>query len=209
MRTALVAGAVAGTLLFFYQYFVMVPRIVAAEAYESRGGAEAHEHGEWKPDEGWERNVFTAAGTILTGIGFAAVLVAAVTLGGFDLNVRRGLLWGLGGFACFAVAPALGLPPVPPGVPVSDVRGRQLWWVMTVAGTAVGLLLIFVLRRGWIGRIAGGALLVAPHVIGAPEAGSAGIVPSDLVRTFAMASIAGNGMFWLVLGAMVGFLWDE
>src|SRR5437667_11142440 len=118
MQAALLAGAIAGTSLFFYQYLVVVPRIVAAEAYESRGEvarAEAgrHQHAEWKPNEGLERNFFTAASTILTGIGFAALLLSTVTLCGFKLDVRRGVLWGLAGFVCFAVAAALGLAPVP------------------------------------------------------------------------------------------------
>src|SRR6185369_7157113 len=111
-------------------------------------------------DDGWERTLFTAASTILTGIGFAALLLSIVTLGGFTLDLRRGLLWGLAGFVCFAVAPAIGLPPVPPGVPVSDVHPRQLWWVMTVAATAIGLFLIFSPRRNWVSRIAGALLLL-------------------------------------------------
>jgi cobalt transporter subunit CbtA len=153
-----------------------------------------------------ERSAFTAASTILTGIGFAALLLSTVALCGFELDVRRGPLWGLAGFVCFAVAPALGLPPVPPGVPESDVRARQLWWVMTVAATAAGLFLIFATRRGWTRRIAGGLLLLLPHAIGAPQAAGAEVVPAHLVRSFALASIAGSGLFWLVLGAAAGFL---
>jgi cobalt transporter subunit CbtA len=208
MQTALLAGTIAGTLLFVYQYLVVVPQIVAAEAYESRDeGTDAggHQHSEWKPSEGWERSLLTAASTILTGIGFAALLLSIVALCGVELDVRRSLLWGLAGFVCFAVAPALGLPPVPPGVPESDVGARQLWWVMTVAATAAGLFLIFASGRGWISRIAGGLLLLLPHAIGAPHAIGPEVVPAHLVRTFALASIAGNGLFWLVLGAAAGF----
>jgi len=121
MQTALLAGTIAGTLLFVYQYLVVVPQIVAAEAYESHeesaGAGGPHEHSEWKPREGWERSLFTAASTILTGIGFAALLLSTVALCGAELDVRKCLLWGLAGFVCFAVAPALGLPPAPPGVP--------------------------------------------------------------------------------------------
>src|SRR5262245_49917981 len=138
MRAALLAGALSGTLLFIYRHFAVVPLITAAEAFE----APDHAHSGWKPENGWERNFFTAAGTILTGIGFAALLLSAVTLGGFGFDVRRGLLWGLAGFACFSVAPALGLPPEPPGVPVADLRARQLWWAFTVCATTLGLMLI-------------------------------------------------------------------
>jgi cobalt transporter subunit CbtA len=206
MQAALLAGAFAGTLLFFYQRIVVVPRIVAAEAYEERAEADQHRHSDWKPDNGLERSLFTAAGTILTGIGFAALLLSTVSLCGFGLDVRRGLLWGLAGFACFAVAPALGLPPVPPGVPVSDINARQLWWVMTVVATAIGLCLIFATRRGWVSRAVGGLLLLLPHAIGAPQTIGPQIVPAHLVRTFAVASIVGNGLFWLVLGAATGYL---
>jgi cobalt transporter subunit CbtA len=211
MQAALVAGTIAGTLLFVYQYLVVLPQIVAAEVYESheegaRAGGGPHEYSEWKPSEGWERSLFTAASTILTGIGFAALLLSTATLCGFGLDVRRGLLWGLAGFVCFAAAPAVGLPPVPPGVPVSDVHARQLWWVMTVVATAIGLFLIFVTRCRWISRIAGVLFLLLPHAIGAPQTIGPQIVPAHLVRAFALASIAGNGMFWLVLGAATGFL---
>jgi len=210
MQTALLAGAIAGTLLFFYQYLVVVPRIVAAEAYEEHNEGDESErdharHSEWKPNDGWERTFFTAASTILTGIGFAALLLSTVVLCGFSLDVPRGLLWGLAGFVCFAVAPAIGLPPVPPGVPVSDVHARQLWWVMTVVATAIGLFLIFARPGSWIPRMAGGILLLLPHIIGAPQTIGSPIVPAELVRAFALASIAGNGLFWLVLGAATGF----
>jgi cobalt transporter subunit CbtA len=214
MQAALLAGAIAGSLLFFYQHLVVVPRIVAAEAYEARdegAGAEAdrHQHSEWKPNNGLERSFFTAASTILTGIGFAALLLSTVTLCGFGLDVRRGLLWGLAGFVCFAVAPAVGLPPVPPGVPVSDIHARQLWWVLTVVATAIGLFLIFATRRGWISRAAGGLFLLLPHAIGAPQTIGPQIVPAHLVRAFTLAAIAGNGLFWLVLGAAGGFFFQS
>jgi cobalt transporter subunit CbtA len=156
-----------------------------------------------------ERSFFTAASTILTGIGFAALLLSTVTLCGFGLDVRRGLLWGLAGFVCFAVAPAVGLPPVPPGVPVSDIHARQLWWVLTVVATAIGLFLIFATRRGWISRAAGGLFLLLPHAIGAPQTIGPQIVPAHLVRAFTLAAIAGNGLFWLVLGAAGGFFFQS
>ncbi len=214
MQVALLAGAIAGTLLFSYQYIVVVPVIVAAEAYEERQeGASAelaqHQHSEWKPGNGLERSFFTAASTVLTGIGFAALLLSTVTLCGFGLDVRRGLLWGVAGFVCFVAAPALGLPPVPPGVPVADVHARQLWWVMTVVATAIALFLIFATRPTWISRTAGGLFLLLPHAIGAPQIIGPQIVPAHLVRAFALASIAGNGLFWLVLGAATGFLFQS
>lgn len=206
VRTTLLAGTVAGTLLFVYQYFVLVPRIVAAEAFE--GGeteGDHHPQSEWKPSDS-ERNFFTAASTILTGISFAALLLSVIILSGFGLDVRTGPLWGLAGFACFTVAPALGLPPTPPGVPAADVHTRQLWWLLAVGLTAVGLGLIIGRRRRWIFRVVGGVLLLLPHAIGAPEATGPQAIPSSFLREFALASILGNGLFWLVLGVLAGIL---
>ena len=34
MRATLLSGAIAGAMLFLFQYFVIVPRIIAAEDYE-------------------------------------------------------------------------------------------------------------------------------------------------------------------------------
>jgi cobalt transporter subunit CbtA len=218
MKAALLAGTAAGLVLFIYQQVFVVPRILAAEVYETRhesaeqGPAhhEHHEHesSEWKPAEGFERTFFTAVSTVLTGIGFAAVLLSAVSLSGVELNARRGLLWGIGGFVCFVASPALGLPPEPPGVPVADVVERQLWWIATAGATAIGLFLIVGHRRRWLFLLAGLIVLVLPHAIGAPKAIGEQVVPAVLVHEFAIASIVGNGLFWLILGSVGGFLFE-
>lgn len=210
MKAALLSGAIAGSLLFVYQYLVMVPRIIAAEVYEEKAEAAAaagddHEHDEWKPREGFERNFLTAASTVLTGIGFAALLLSVVSLSGVPLDVRRGLLWGLAGFACFTLTPSLGLPPEPPGVPVADVGARQLWWAATAGATGIALFLMSRYRRGWIFPMLGAIFLLLPHAIGAPKAVGPEIVPARLVNEFAIASIAGNGLFWVILGSAAGF----
>ena len=95
MRATLLTGAIAGAMLFLFQYFVIVPRIIAAEDYEHPSPHEDHEghhhDAEWKPAEGLERNYYTAAATILTGIGYAALLHAIATLTGLNLTTRNGL----------------------------------------------------------------------------------------------------------------------
>jgi len=211
---ALLAGFTAGTILFVYQELAVVPRIVEAEAWEVRDEAAEpevvrHRPSEWKPSEGFERNFFTAVSTILTGIGYAALMLSIITLGGFVLNVRRGLFWGLAGFACFVVAPAFDLPPLPPGVTVPDLRARQLSWVFTAAATAIGLFLTVPRSRGWISTVAGGLLLLLPHLFGPPRIIQPQTVPADLIRAFSAAVIVGNALFWLVLGALTGFLLDR
>jgi cobalt transporter subunit CbtA len=206
MLVALVSGALAGLALFAIQYRFLVPRIEAAETYES--AAHDHEEEGWKPSGGLERNLFTALSTVLTGIGFAALLFAAVSFSGQSIDARRGALWGLAGFFCFVLAPALGLPPQLPGVPVADLDARQLWLIFTAAVTAIGLFLL-IGSRAWLPRIAGAAFLVAPHLIGAPVATGQNPVPVELIHQFAIASVAANGIFWLLLGTIGGLIWNK
>lgn len=93
------SGALAGLVLFSVQHFTVVPLIQAAETYEAAGqeahsGASRDDEG-WQPAEGWERTSFTALTTVLTGIGFAAMLFGAMALAGKTINTRHGALWGL------------------------------------------------------------------------------------------------------------------
>ena len=197
MRATLLSGVAAGVMLFVFQYFVVVPRIIAAESYEHADHEGRHHDAEWKPAEGLERNYYTAAATILTGIGYAALLLATASLTGLPFNARTGPYWGLAGFASFVFAPALGLPPAPPGVPVADLAARQLWWVLTAAATATALLIIVKSSGRWIFYAAAGVLILLPHAAGAPQAVGLPVVPAHLIREFSLASVAGNGLFWL------------
>jgi cobalt transporter subunit CbtA len=127
---------------------------------------------------------------------------------GRPADARRGLLWGLAGYGVFAVAPALGLPPELPGMMAADLAARQVWWIMTVGGTAAGLaLVVFAPAKPYKRplQIAGLALIVLPHLLGAPHlAAEAGTVPAELAARFVVASLAASALFWAVLGAVVG-----
>ena len=207
------SGALAGLVLFAVQHFTVVPLIRAAETYEAAGHA-AHsgmplEDEGWQPAKGWECTSFTALTTVLTGIGFAAMLFGAMALAGNTINTRHGALWGLAAFACFSLAPALGLPPQPPGVAVADLHQRQLWWAGTVIATAVGMWLIAGKRRSWLLRICGVGCLLLPHLIGAPVATGENSVPAQLVRRFTIASVATSGIFWLLAGTLGGFIYSR
>ena len=208
LQIAVAAGLLAGVVTFGVQYATILPLIEQAEKYEA-AHEEAHPAGhakaEWKPKDGWERNAFTAFATILTGIGQAAILLGAIYFFGWRIDARNGVLWGLAAFVCFQVAPALGLPPQPPGVPESGLEGRQIWWLATVVLTAAGMYLIASGRVWWM-KVAGAVCVALPHFVGAPAAGGEAIVPAELVRRFAMVSLAVSCLFWLTLGAASGFL---
>ena len=207
------SGALAGLVLFSVQHFTVVPLIQAAETYEAAGheahSGASHEDEGWQPAEGWERTSFTALTTVLTGIGFAAMLFGAMALAGKTINTRHGALWGLAAFACFSLAPALGLPPQPPGVAVADLHQRQLWWAGTVIATAVGVWLVAGPRRSWLLRACGAMCLLLPHLIGAPVAIGQNRVPAELVHRFSIASVATSAMFWLLAGALGGLIYSR
>ena len=196
------SGSLAGLLWFGVQYFSVIPLIQKAETLEAAAPAHHEEEG-WHPEDGLERNAFTAVSTVLTGIGFAALLFAALSFGGEPLDPRRGALWGLAGFVCANLAPSLGLPPQPPGAAAADLFDRQIWWTATFAATAAGLYLL-VRSRAWLAKLGGLLCLALPHAVGAPAAAGESVVPMPLARQFAAASLAAAAIFWLALGLIAG-----
>ena len=210
MLVALSAGAIAGLVLFLIQSFTIVPLIHSAETYENNpiSGAVSSVHADegWHPAEGWQRISLTAITTILGGIGFAATLFGLMALSGKSIDAKRGALWGLAGFICFSLAPALGLPPQPPGAAAADLSQRQIWWASTVIATAIGIWLITGEHRTWPLRIFGVGCVLLPHVIGAPVVVGQSNVPAELVRRFAIESVLTNGIFWVVVGTLGGLI---
>src|SRR4029079_15287329 len=197
---AAIVGAIAGIGMTVAQQVTTVPLILKAEVFEQAGEAKAppahvheseaaaateHEHGGgWAPQDGFERTAFTLAANVLTGIGFALLLIAVSELGGGILNWRPGVFWGLAAFAVFTLAPGLGLPPELPAMPAAELGARQVWWVATAASTATCLCLLVYGRSRWPG-LAAIALLIAPHLIGAPQPGSYDTpIPESLHHSF-------------------------
>ncbi|MBZ9807772.1 CbtA family protein [Mesorhizobium sp. BR1-1-9] len=165
--------------------------------------APAEEEG-WAPADGFERFAFSVLANIVTGIGFALVLVAVSEFAGGIGNWRQGVFWGLAGFAVFTLAPGLGLPPELPAMPAAELLPRQIWWTATVAATAIGLALI-AFRKSLPLAILGVVLIVAPHIVGAPQPDSFETpIPEGLHHQFVVAVTVTNLVFWLVLGAAVG-----
>ena len=207
---AVLSGLAAGIAFTGLQSVKVLPLIWQAETYESAGGpapgpAGAHAHADtdsWAPADGAERLAYTLLANVLIGIGFALLLCAGFALHG-ETDWRKGLVWGLLGYAVFQLAPAFGLPPELPGMKAAAVEARQLWWVGTVAATAAGLGLAILARQG-LWKAAGVALVALPHIVGAPHPGShqAGALPAELAAAFVSASLVTNLIFWMLLGAL-------
>ena len=217
LLTALAAGLLAGIFVFAAHMVKTTPLILHAEVYENAETTKNHASGsetatqgesseaeEWGPEDGFERHAYTLLSDLLSSFGFAFILVGAIALSGRQVDWRKGMIWGLCGFAAFFAGPSLGLAPEVPGMAAADLMDRQIWWLGTVAATAGGLAIVFFARTTGL-KVVGFALIVLPHLIGAPgHEIHPGGVPAELAAQFAAATLAVTGLFWLVLGALTG-----
>jgi len=203
LLTGLLAGLTAGVVLTILYLAKTQPLILEAELYE-HGAAVAGEQG-----IPLARTVRTLMFNVLTGAAFGLILSAVLTLRGRPVGPRQGVIWGGAGFVVFALAPAFGLPPELPGSIAAQLEARQLWWLLTAAATAGGIgLLSF--AGNWPARLAGAALILLPHIVGAPHPDSpGGGVPPDLAAQFVAVSLGANALFWVVLGASSGYFHDR
>ncbi len=97
-------------------------------------------------------------------------------------------------------------------MPAADLFARQAWWVLTASVTALSLWL-FLRTNSWMGQLLAIALLIAPHVLGAPHLlpGDAepSRVPAELAARFAAMSLAVHAALWLATAFAVGTLWPK
>lgn len=234
LASALLSGLLAGVLITVVQEFTTTPIILHAEQFEGGGEADgdaglaflndlyeggtfilAHgdeDHGgeaAWAPEDGIERSFYTLITNLLTGVAFALLLVGGFVLYGKPVDARRGVMWGMAGFATFTIAPALGLPPEVPGAMAADIGARQVWWLFAAVATGAGLWLL-VLGSQWWMRAVGIVLIALPHVVGAPQpAEMGGAVPPELAGHFVAASLVTAFVFWAVLGWLAGKFYER
>ncbi len=221
--SAILAGVLAGLVISLLYQFTTVPLIMEAEEFETKQTADApyasdtnkffvhlihnndskSDHPEWEPASVVERIVYTSLTTIISGVGFALLIVSALVIRGSSGGFRIGVLWGIGGFAAFTLAPAAGLPPELPGMMKAELIGRQFWWLGTAIVTATGLWILVFYKNPYF-YILATVLLLAPHVLGAPIQHSiqGSIIPAELAAKFSTVSIGVNFIFWLMLGGL-------
>ena len=215
---AIISGLIAGITVTGVQLLHVVPLINKAETYESALPAEAHahkhtsqvsrshDHADWAPKDGLERTSFTLLANVLTAVGFGLLLNAALAIYGRPTSLKQGGIWGAAGFAVFALAPAVGLPPELPGMQAAGLFERQTWYFGTIFSTAGGLAMAVFLTH-WTFRALGAILILVPHAIGAPHpAEIGGNTPPELAAMFVMASLLTAAVLWVVLGGISGYL---
>jgi cobalt transporter subunit CbtA len=217
LTSALFAGALAGLVAALLQFVFVQPVLLHAELYESgqlvHFGAEAPVSAH--PDLGGiepVRDGLSVVFTMLVYSGYALILIPLMMLAedrGATISPRAGLIWGLAGFVAVHFAPGFSLAPEVPGVAAADVALRQVWWFATVLAAATALWLI-AFGNNWIAWAAAVLLLLAPHVIGAPETDVfTGPVPTELGAQFAARAYGVGMAAWVMLGALAAYFWTR
>lgn len=220
LRTALLAGIVAGLITAGFHFVVTEPIIEQAIAAESTADAMAG-HGEAGEPvvsrEGQRAGLFL--GYTMYGLTWGLFFGAAFAAWGMarrkSASAAGATGWRMAALAAWAVGvvPALKYPANPPGVGNPETIDPRLAWflallVLSVAGTAVAALA----AGRWFSRsrdvataalcLAWGALLVV--VLPAnPDAADAA---ASLLGAFRALSLAGTLIFWVAFAAAFAWL---
>lgn len=215
--SALFAGAAAGLIAALLQLWFLQPIMLHAELYE--GGDLVHFGADKAatvtpelPGFNPVRDGLSVVFSMLTYSGYALIMLAAMGIAedrGAQVNGRTGILWGIAGFVSFHLAPGFSLAPELPGVSAADITARQIWWFATAAAAAAAMWLI-AFGKGWSMWGLAALLLLAPHVIGAPEPDIfTGPVPTELAALFAARALGLGLVAWTLLGAFAGYFWQR
>lgn len=217
LTSALFAGAASGLIAALLQLWFVQPVLLHAELYETGAllhfGADsnisaAQDVGGFNP----LRDGLSIVFTMLVYSAYAMVMLAAMAVAedrGAQITVRTGLVWGLAGFIAIHFAPGFSLAPEVPGAAAADVVARQIWWFATVATAAVAMGLIG-FGTSWMAWLGAAALLLAPHLLGAPEPEVfTGPAPTEIGALFAARALGVGMAAWVLLGAFAGYCWSR
>jgi len=137
MSVVFLSGTLAGLGLFIVRRLTVIPLIETAETYEAaqhENSGAPHEEEGWQPADDRERTFFTALTTILTGIGFAAILFGGLALFGAQVNAadlvdrdgpRDGVGVVVGGWPEAHLATSYRRSDLPGGAPSDRRAGRS------------------------------------------------------------------------------------
>lgn len=214
VTSAVFAGAASGLIVALLQFAFVQPVLLHAELYET--GQLVHFGGSINtatpelPGFDLMRNGLSVLFTMMIYCGYALILVAVMSMADQSLvTPKAGVIWGLAGFVAAQLAPAISLPPEVPGVAAADVQLRQIWWFATVA-MAAGAMWLLAFRFNMYGIAGAAALLLLPHIIGAPQPTQfEGPVPTELGALFAARSLGVGLTAWVILGAFCAYFWHN
>jgi cobalt transporter subunit CbtA len=212
LYAALVAGAAAGVLLFVLQSWTTLPLIQQAETYET-AEAPLHPpaHANEPSDNQLVRAAYSTAGDVLVGVGFGMLLGATYALSGKS-GLVPGVLWGLAGFATFHLGPALVVPPSIPALELAPLSLRQAAWLIAAFCTGLGLALFAFGPKA--SKVGGLLLLFLPSALFRFLFSVSGSdIPSPnlsaVQHRFTVYVLGDFLLFWVVLGALSGHLFEQ
>ena len=226
ITTVLLSGFIVGLIYTVMQILMITPLIISAEKYElsevpadfkieDSEGISKEEIAYHKYSGNWInsilniRNFYTSISNIVTAIAFSMILISVFLMRGKLVNFNSGIIWGVAGFSIFSLAPALGLPPELPGMSAAALESRQIWWIGTVTATAVSIG-IFSECKTILPKIAALAIIISPHIIGAPHPFVfESNVPAELSAQFAVMTLFTSAFFWLILGGTTGYFYKK
>lgn len=216
LTSALFAGAAAGLIAALLQLAFVQPVLLHAELYESGelthfGGAAVSAQ---QDVSGFDavRDGLSVVFTMLIYSGYALIMIPLMAFAqsrGGRIGARTGILWGIAGFVALHFAPAFSLAPEVPGVAAADVMERQIWWFATVIAAGVAMWLLGY-GKGVAAWAVAAVLLLAPHIIGAPEPDTfTGPVPTEIGALFAARALGVGLAAWALLGCLAGYFWSR
>jgi cobalt transporter subunit CbtA len=214
--SAIFAGAAAGLFAGILQLIFVQPVLLHAELYESgelvHFGGTANSAHPALPGFDVMRDGLSLIFTMLIYTGYALLMIAMMNIAeerGAQIDGRWGIIWGVAGFVAFHLAPGFTLAPEVPGVAAADVTARQVWWFAAVISAAIAMWLL-AFGGNWAMWGAAAVLLMAPHLIGAPEPDSfTGPVPTEIGALFAARALGVGLAAWVLLGCFAGFFWQR
>ncbi|MEE9427193.1 MAG: CbtA family protein [Paracoccaceae bacterium] len=218
--SALFAGLAAGLIAALLQFWLVIPLLLEGELYEiglRAHFAVGHDTPVQSPSgpagtltQDISRHAMTLGFNVIAFTAFALIMVAGMAFAqrfGHNITARTGAIWGLAGYTAMHLAPAVGLPPELPGTIAAEVELRQIWFLATVAATALGLGLI-AFGKNPVLIIIGIAALAMPHIVGAPQLDTYfGIAPPELASLFVTRSLGVAAVGWVTLGTVAGYFW--
>lgn len=218
----LLSGAIAGTILGLVNQGIVEPYLSAAIDLENQAAEEQGEiinPSEFATYRIWQRTGSVVAGAVL-GLSLGALfsLVFAYSRNALpgSTNLKKALVLAGIVWLTLYLVPVLKYPANPPAVGDPETiylrQGLYLAIIAISGSAALGLGMAYkkmpVKSRKFLAP-AIYAAIVAIAFFALPANPDAVSAPADLVNAFRLASGVTMTMFWFVLGAILGALWDR
>ena len=217
----LFSGAISGVILAVLNQGIVEPyieRAIAIENQRAAGNGEMINPVEFQAYRVWQKGGSIMAGAVL-GMSYGSLLGLVFAYGRNSLpgstHVKKALmLAAIMWFTLYVVVEAK-YPANPPAVGDPATIGlRQSLWIAMIAISGMSALGLAFARR-WM---KGAARYAAPAIYAAivvaaffalPANPDKVTAPMDLISGFRIASGATMTIFWFVMGAILGLLWDK